>query len=170
MNMNPIAKLTANKQLLQTVGVTTAAFLVALPIGAMIMPKTAAHDAGTSSVTRTITNTSSLGSCTTDAEATSAPSSVTKTVVTPGKHTHTASHTHTQTSSNNSGSTAQVGRDGIATAVTVGDVLSNNSVLSGNNVSIPVLSNNSTNVSPETNVLSKNIGTLLDLNLVGGIL
>lgn len=151
---NPIANFVASKQLLTTVGISAAAFLVALPIGAAVMPNNSVVEAQgpVTTVTRTV---SDLGSC---VEGTSSATKSTKTVTT-AKHSAPAA---TQTSSNNSGSTAQVGRDGIAAAVTVGDVLSNN------NVSVPVLSNNTTTVSPTVNLLSNNDGSsLLGLGLLG---
>ncbi len=164
--MNLLARIASHKQILTTAGITTAAFLVALPIGAAVLPNGSTADAqgSESTITRTVTD---LGSCTTGTSTGSA----TKTVTTASKKvTPTNTHTNTQNSSNNSGSTAQVGHNGIATAVTVGDVLSNNNipVLSNNNVSVPVLSNNTTTVSPSVNVLSNNSDTgLLGLGLLG---
>lgn len=171
--MNPIESISTNKQLLTTVAIASVAFLLALPIGATLMPKTSAMSsespaekivAATVCAEDTSSATGAVQSATTKQAGSGAGGTNTRT------HTHT--HTTTQTSSNNSGSTAQVGRDGIAAAVTVGDVLSNNDILSNNDVSVPVLSNNTTTVSPSVNllnsasILNHNKGTLLDLDLL----
>ncbi len=170
---NPIALITDNKQLVTTAAVAVAAFLAALPVGATVMPQ--ASSAKTDAVVKTVTRTASatVGSCVADeSDVASATSSVKSASTTTHSNKVTSTHTHTdtQTSSNNSGSTAQVGHNGIAAAVTVGDVLSNNNVpvLSNNNVSVPVLSNNATTVSPSVSLLSNNSnGGLLGLGVLG---
>ena len=162
---NPITSIIANKQLLTTAGITTAAFLVALPIGAAVLPhgSTVAAQSPSVTVSRTV---SDLGLC----DAGTGSSTQTTKSVTTATHASKVTGSNSQTSSNNSGSTAQVGHDGVAAAVTVGDVLSNNNipVLSNNNVSVPVLSNNTTTVSPSVNVLSNNSQNgLLGLGILG---
>ncbi len=165
--MNVAQKISAHRQLLQMIGITSAAFLVALPIGAAVMPRNSVVSADTPTVvTRTI---DSLGSCTTGTAGKSAAKTTTHTVVVPATHTNTV--TNTQTSTNDHGATAQVGHDGIAAAVNVGDVLSHNNVpvLSNNNI----LSGNATTVSPTVNLLNGNLAgnTIGSVgSLLGGIL
>lgn len=155
--MNQFVQVLSNKQLLTTAAVASATFLLALPIGASVMPSASAASVDAPAVSGTV-------GC---VDITGAVESASTTRTGQTSSTSTTTSNHTQTSSNNSGSTAQVGRDGIATAVTVGDVLSNN------DVSVPVLSNNTTTVSPTVNllnnasILSNNSGTLLDLDLLG---
>lgn len=166
---NPITLITDNKQLVTTAAVAVAAFLAALPVGASVMPQQS--NAKTDSVVKTVTRTASaaVGSCVADESDVASASTAVKSAST-ATHSHTNTHTNTQTSTGNSGSTAQVGRDGVAAAVTVGDVLSNNNVpvLSHNNVSVPVLSNNATTVSPSVSLLSNNSnGGLVGLGVLG---
>lgn len=143
--------LSARKQLLITIGLTMGAFLVALPVGAHVMPGSAGA-VSPATITRTVTETAGLDSCT---EGTSQAASTTSSHT---RHTVVTPATHTNTATNNNGATAQVGRDGVATAVNVGDVLSNNTTTVA-----PV-----TTVSPSVNLLSNNtVNGILELGTLG---
>lgn len=163
--MNSIVQAITNKEVLTAAAIGSVAFLIALPVGASLTPNASAGSAK-ESVSRVVGCVEGAGAAISSATTSRGHVSGANT----SSHSHT--HTFTQTSSNNSGSTAQVGGNGIAAAVTVGDVLSNNNVLSGNNVSVPVLSNNTTTVSPTVNllndspILNKNQGALLNLGIL----
>lgn len=131
------ATIASHKQLLQTIGLSSAAFLIALPIGAAVLPNTkTSADGGT---TTTVTKSVEDGLACVSGDATGSRLSTTTTTVSR-RHTH--SH-NTNTVGTNNGANAQVGRDGVAVAVndvldlTVGDVLSGNTVDVGD-VSVPV--------------------------------
>lgn len=158
--MSPISKLnfTITRQMAITAGIAVAAFAVALPVGASMMPTVNADDL--SVVRAAAAPLTADGEC--GVVSTGAPvvkkASVTDVVT--ARHTETRTNTVTQTGNNNqngtnnsqndSGATAQVGRDGVAVAVD--DVLSHNNipVLSGNTIS-PVVS---PVVSPSINLLN----------------
>jgi hypothetical protein len=164
--MNSATQLSSTKQIIATVAIATVAFLAALPIGAAIMPDGSANAANVTSAVSDLACKATSPSTSTKKSATSTnKTTATKTIT----HIITKSHTDTQTSSHNSGSTAQVGHDGVATAVTVGDVLSNN--LSNNDVNVPVLSNNTTTttVSPSVSLLSGNSLLNGSGSLLGGL-
>jgi hypothetical protein len=172
--MNQVVEVLKKRQLLTTTAIASAAFMLALPVGATIMPNASAvsDDIAKPAVAQVGCVDDTVGT----AAAAVLSTATTRSTGTTGTNTVTHTNTTTQTSSNNSGSTAQVGRNGVAAAVTVGDVLSNNDVLSHNNVpvlsnndvSVPVLSNNATTVSPTVNLLSNNgHNGLLGIGILG---
>ena len=163
------AQIVAKKQLLQTIGLTSAAFLIALPVGAAVLGSNGAVEAqGTTTVTKTVED---LGSCAAGTAQKQVTTTVRHNVVTVPTVTQTTGNgisqngTGNQASQNGSGATAQASDHSIAAAVSLlNDVVDVNNVLNGNTVSVPVnvpiLSGTSTNTGTGN-------GGLLGLGLLG---
>lgn len=138
------AQIVARKQLLQTIGLTSAAFLVALPVGAAVLGSNGGV-AGAQGTTTTVTKSvEDLGSCTTGT-AQKATTTTTKTthgvstVRQTGGSGINQNGTGNQASQNGSGATAQASDHSIAVAASLlNDVIDVNNVLNGNTVSVPV--------------------------------
>lgn len=135
----------SNKNVVTTFVTTFAAAAIALPIAFAVMPdapKTSLAGAAGQETAAVSAADPGLGSCTTALDATPSTSALS---VAPADTQRRVVVETVNYSSNNSGPTAQVGRDGVATAIqtTVGDVLSNNDIdiLSGNTVDLSTVTN-----------------------------
>lgn len=188
--MSQYVTIRINTSALRTLVVAAAAFLLALPLGATLFPRTigvAEAEDNSNSVSAPVTQTaatdhSSIGSCTDPSTsntssaksisalpkaATSSTSSTSwihhHPAPSPSTHTSNTSNTTTttNTSSNNSNGGARSGNGLVTAAIGTGDVLSDNNILNGNDIHVPVLSGNNTNVAPVTNVNP-------DINLLSG--
>lgn len=164
--MQSFALNAADKQLIKTFFITFIAVVAGLPVASAIMPgrqDALAHTVSGSGVAKTAEDLG-LGACGTGTGA--AKSASTKST---HEHEVVTRHTNVNTSSNNGGATAQVGRDGIAASVNaLNDVVDVNDVLdlTVGNVSVPILSNNSTPILSGTNS-GNGSGGLLGLGLLG---
>lgn len=171
--MQSFALTAADKQLIKTFLVTFIAVVAGLPVASALMPSTRIADAETSQTTVVKKVADTLDACVTETAATTNATETVTTVTLPKTNTvHTretiVTHVGTNQSANNGGATAQVGNAVVAVPVAVNDLVDVNV----GDVSVPVLSGNTTTVSPTisptVSILSGNSkGGLLGLGILG---